>query len=151
MKKIIIVISLLIIIAISAFVIYSRNNNQTGKFYLENEYYGIGEIIDIDASKLKKENYLLFIYNNFCAFRIPCDSIFESFTKESNITILSMPFDEFKETELYRTVKYAPSVLVIKKGKIVAYLDAEKDEDVPRYQDVSEFTSWVSNYIYLSK
>ena len=39
------------------------------------------------------------------------------------------------------------------KGKIfsVMYLDANKKEDLDRYQDTSSFESWLDKYIYLSK
>ena len=43
-----------------------------------------------------------------------------------------------------------PSV-IIKNGKIVTYLDANKKEDLDRYQDTSSFESWLDKYIYLSK
>ena len=62
-----------------------------------------------------------------------------------------MPFDEFKDTYLYDTVKYAPSVIIVHKGKVVAYLDAENDDDLKKYQDTLEFKDWLSNYIYLEK
>lgn len=154
MKKTLLIIPIIIIVIGVIIIVNQKNNEVTEKFYLADKYYNRAEVIDIDASNLKKiekENYLLFTYNNYCAFQIPCEDIFESFTKNENITILSMPFAEFKKTKYYRTVKYAPSVLIVKNGNVVGYLDAEKDEDIPKYQDVSAFTNWVSNYIYLSK
>ena len=48
-------------------------------------------------------------------------------------------------------MKYAPSVLIIKDGKIVTFLDAEKNSDIEKYQDIDKFTEWVSKYIYLKK
>ena len=153
MKKKLLIIIPLIILGIIILII-KLNNKSIEKFYLEDKYYHNDSVISIDASsleKIKKESYLLFVYNNFCRFQIPCEDIFETFTKENKIAILAMPFDEFKSTNLYHTVKYAPSVIVVKEGKIVAYLDAEKDEDVPKYQDTAVFTNWLSNYIYLDK
>ncbi len=97
------------------------------KFYLNDSYYGSPEIRDIKADDLKSEDsFLLFTYNYYCSLAIPCDEIFKSFSKNENIEILSMSIDEFKKTSYYKTVKYAPSVLIIKDGKIVAFLDAEK-------------------------
>ena len=71
--------------------------------------------------------------------------------KNENIEILSMSIDEFKKTSYYKTVKYAPSVLIIEDGKIVTFLDAEKNSDIEKYQDIDKFTEWVSKYIYLTK
>ena len=71
--------------------------------------------------------------------------------EKNNIAFVSIPFAEFKSTNYYNTVKYAPSIIVIKKGKIVDYLDADSDEDIIKYQDVEAFESWISQYIYLEK
>ena len=62
-----------------------------------------------------------------------------------------MTFSEFKNTYLYDTVKYAPSVLIVENNKIIAYLDANKDDDLEKYQDVNKFKDWVNNYINISK
>ena len=63
------------------------------------------------------------------------------------IDFLSMPFKEFKNTKYYNKVKYAPSIIIIKQGKIVSYLDANKDKDLQKYQDVHEFENWINKYI----
>ena len=75
--------------------------------------------------------------------------IFEEYAKNKNITILTIPFDKFKKTEYYKTVKYAPSVIIINKGKIITYLDAEKDKDIKLYQDTNKFGNWIVKYIKL--
>ena len=43
------------------------------------------------------------------------------------------------------------TIIIIHKNKIVAYLDADKDEDVDKYQDIKAFTNWVNQYVYLEK
>ncbi len=153
-KYLFILVPSIIIVSVIIVLKFPKKETVISKFYLEDKYYDNNKLIDIDAStfnKLKNENYLLFTYNNYCAFQIPCEDIFELFAKEQNIAIVSMAYDEFKKTKLSRTVKYAPSVLIVKNGKIVTYLDAEKDEDIPKYQDVVAFTDWVMEYIYLNK
>ena len=67
------------------------------------------------------------------------------------IDMYSIRYEEFEKTDYVNKVKYAPSVLIIKNGKIVTYLDANKKEDLDRYQDTSSFESWLDKYIYLSK
>ena len=92
---------------------------------------------------------MLYVFNSFCKFSIPCDSIFAEFMKNNNITIMSIPYDKYKKTDFVKKVKYAPTVIIIHKNKIISYLDADKDEDVNKYQDIEEFTNWVKEYIYL--
>ena len=62
------------------------------------------------------------------------------FKANNNISILSIPFSEFKNTKLSKKIKYAPTVIIVDKGKVITSLNAESDNDLPKYQDVDEFT-----------
>ena len=122
------------------------------RIYLSDEYYNLGEFIDIKSDKLEElndGNYVIYVYNNYCNLKIPCDTIFKKFMENNKIDFLSMQIEEYKKTKLYETVKYAPSVIVVEKEKVIAYLDANSDTDLKKYQDVNEFTNWISKYIYL--
>lgn len=122
------------------------------KFSLEKEYYKDSGLVDISSSEVdqlikQKKSFLLFTYNSFCSFSVPCDTVFEESAKKKNIVILQIPFDDFKKTTLHKKITYGPSVILVKEGKIVDYLDAGKDEDVEKYQDSSKFIEWISKYI----
>ena len=152
-KKVIFVIIPLLLIGIITFVLM---NNKSEKFSLEDKYYGTGEFIDVSNSELEniiknKENFLLYTYNNYCSLPIPCDSIFGSVMKEYGFNILQIKFSDFKETNLYKKVKLAPSVLIFKDGKLIEFLDAESDNDLKKYQNKEEFKNWLNNYIGLKK
>ncbi len=152
-KKIIIVAIILTIIIIVPAILMM---NKYEKFYIEDKYYTNGEFIKIDSKKLNelidsKESFILYTYNDYCSLKIPCDDIFEKVSKENNISIYSIRYEEFEKTEYIKKVKFAPSVLIIKDSKIISYLDANKKEDLEKYQDTSEFKKWLESYIYLSK
>lgn len=124
------------------------------KIYLSNEFYSEGNFKEINNDSINQYNnktYLLFTYNNYCSLPIPCDKIFLKVAKKNNISILSMPFSEFKKTVFYDTVKYAPSIIIVDEGKVIKYLDANKDEDLEKYQDVDKFEKWLNENIYLKK
>ncbi len=129
-----------------------NNKNNIEIFKLENKYYNTNEFIKVSDNDLEelinnKESFIVFTYNNYCNLKIPCDQIFEEFMNNNNISIVSIPFESFKETSLYKGIKYAPSIIIIKKGKVIDYLDAASDEDLNKYQDVDEFTNWLKTYI----
>ncbi len=71
--------------------------------------------------------------------------------KKYNIDFIKIPFSEFKKTNYYETIKYAPSIIIIKNKEIIAYLDANDDKDLNKYQKLEEFESWMDNYIYFGK
>lgn len=124
------------------------------KIYLSNEYYNNGSLINYNSEELtnlKDKTYLLFTYNNYCSLPIPCENIFKSVMEKYNIDIIQIPFTEFKKTNFYSTVKYAPSILIIQNNEIISYLDPNKDEDLPKYQDESKFEDFLKEYIYLTK
>ena len=144
MKKILTILCLLIILTTGC-------QNGQERFHLDKKYYNKGEYINVDDkefSKIKGENYILFTYNNFCNLPKPCEQIFKKFMKKYNIDFLSISFDKFKKTSLYKTVKYAPSIIIVKEGKIVTYLDADNDDDLDKYQDENKFENWIKSYIY---
>lgn len=152
-KKIIIIISILLLLIIPLIYILTNNNKNIEKFYLTDNYYNNSQFIQIkskEISNLNKDNYLLFTYNNYCTLPIPCEYIFEEFMKKYNISIVSMPFIEYKKTNYYKKIKYAPTIIIIKDGKIIDYLDANSNEDLNKYQNIEDFENWISKYIYLN-
>jgi hypothetical protein len=151
-KTIIILIGLIIVFLGIYFILNTFSTKE--KIYLSDKYYNtIDKYVDIDSEdiiNLNNDNYLLFIYNNFCIFSVPCDVIFEEFMEKYNISILHITFDEFKKTNYYKKIKFAPSIAIINNGKIIDYLKADSDDDVIKYQDVDEFEKWLDKYIYFT-
>ena len=145
------VIVILVVLVLFAVCLSFKHNK---KIYLSDKYYNNGSFIDIDSdqlSKLNNDKYVLFTYNNYCSLAIPCDEVFKKFMEKYNIDFLTMPFEEFRKTDLYKEVKYGPSVIVVNKNKIVSYLDANKDDDINKYQDTYEFEKWLDKFIYFNK
>lgn len=123
---------------------------------LEDKYYNNNTFItstatEIDSYLENKESFILYTYNNYCTLKIPCESVFESFMANNNISILSIPFSELKNSKLSKKIKYAPTVIIVDKGKVITSLNAESDNDLPKYQDVDEFTNWIKEYIVIDR
>ena len=151
MKKTIIIFITFIVVLLISIIIFRPNNS---KIYLDDKYYNEGNFIEITSDQLNNidsKNYVIFTFNNYCNFEKPCDQIFQEFMKKYKIDFLSISFEQFKKTKYYNEVKYAPSIIIVNNNKIVKYLDAEKDEDIERYQDVNKFKEWLDNYIYFTK
>lgn len=143
MKKFIIIIMCLFLTACT----------NSSKFSIEKEYYKESKFINVkseDIEKLKenKKSFIVFTYNNYCILETPCDEVFKKVMDKYSLSFLYLPYEEMKSTFIYNEVKMAPSVILIKEGKIVAYLDAESDEDLPKYQDVDEFDKWLNSFIF---
>ena len=121
-------------------------------FYLNDKYYNNGDYVNVTSNDINyNESYLLYTYNNFCVLPVHCENIFKEAMDKYKIDVLSMPFDDFKNTNYYKKVKYAPSIIIIKNGEIISYLDANSDKDLDKYQDANKFINWLKEYIYLEK
>lgn len=152
-KKVILVFLLIL----STGCVFSKKTNQNddlNRLRLTEKYYNKGDFVKINKEEFtnhKNETYVLYVYNNYCSLAIPCEDIFKSFMEKYNIDFLSMPFEEFKEIDLYNSIKYAPSVIIVNNGNIVSYLDANASSDLEKYQDSLAFEKWMNDYIYFSK
>jgi len=71
--------------------------------------------------------------------------------KENDLYVYNIGLKIYKKSRLYQEVKYAPSVIIIYKGKILAYTDANSDEDLKLSKSREEFKKWITSYIYLNK
>lgn len=151
MKKVIAIISIVITVGILfACLMFIPKDN---KFYLKDKHYNTEErFIEIDAEQLKdlvknKESFAIYTYLPYCTFKIPCDVIFKTFLNNNNMSFYGVPYDELSKVDSFKEIKYAPSVILVKDGDVVTYLDANSDEDLSKYQDVDDFSNWIKKYI----
>lgn len=148
MKKIKVFLLILVIILLTG-----CNNRQIS---LEDKYYHNSEIVEIDKDGYSnlvndKENFVMFIYQPMCITSNNFEKILNDFSNEYQITIYKMPYSLVKDTPLIDTIKYYPSFVIFKNGKVVIYLDANSNEDIKYYQEINEFTKWFSEYVVIDK
>lgn len=153
-KKVIIpiIIIVTIIIAIVTFLIV--NNKKT--FYLENALYGNSSMIEIGYEQLTKltddkKSFAVFVYQPMCVNSEDFESVLSGFLEEKNMSIYKIAFSDIKNEELGKTIKYYPSFIIYKNGKIVDFLEADKDEDVDIYTSKKGFEDWFTKYVKLKK
>ena len=143
-----------IVLLIAIFFLFWCACNKQEKFYLNKNYYNKGEYISVDSrglENIKNNSMIIYTYNNFCNLPIHCENIFKEFMDKYQIDFISIPFAEFKKTSFYQDVSFAPSIVIVNKGKIVDYLKADSDNDYDKYQNTDVFEKWLSDYIYFSK
>ena len=57
----------------------------------------------------------------------------------------------YKNSDLYKQVKYAPTIIIVYKGKIIAYLDNENDDHIKLNESEEEFDKWFTSYVHVKK
>ena len=101
MKKSITISIVILLIIVLAIIYLNKEKDITIPFKIEDKYYGKSEYIKVNnknINKMKKESYILFTYNDYCTFPIPCEEIFKKYMDKENISIVSIPFIEYKKT-----------------------------------------------------
>src|SRR5574344_783200 len=130
MKRIIFIVILIVLIILGVLLI-TKNN----KYYLDDKYYASGKYILEDSSQVNKlidnkSSFILFTYNSYCSFPIACEDVFKEVMLKYKIDIIKIPFANFRKTKLYKNIKFAPTIILIKDGKVITYLHTDSDADL---------------------
>ncbi len=124
-------------------------------FKLDDEYYNKKEVINVDENDFNKlikdkKSFVIFVYMSGCLSCSDFDNVLVDFLEENKITIYKIAYADAKETSLKKKILYAPSLVIFKEGKMVAYLDAVSKEDLPYYESSEELKKWFTKYVELN-
>lgn len=123
------------------------------KVKLDAEYYADGaEFMELTAGEYEglieaKKSFVVMVDQSGC---ITADRLREYVTRymtETGILVYKMMFEQVKESSLHDQVKYYPSVVVVDKGVVRAYLRADSDEDAEVYNNYNAFREWMEKYL----
>lgn len=154
-NKVFICLSILFVLLITVVIIIFNNKIQE-PFYMEDSYYGTDNMTEIKFDELnnlidKKESFAVFIYQPSCIASSDFESVLSGFLKDNQISIYKIAFSNIKDTNIGKTIKYYPSFIVYNKGKIIDFLEADKDEDIKYYSSKDGFKSWFTRYVKLKE
>lgn len=151
-KRLILIISgaALLIIGLIGLLVTFLTRGQ--KFPLDSDQFGSAEFIDIsgeDYEKLlsDKKSFLVFVDQDGCITARGLEERLGQISKEKNLKIYHIMFSDARNTSMHENVKHYPSVVIIDKGKMAAWLKADADEDKERYNSLESLEQWLNNYI----
>ena len=97
----------------------------------------------------KKKSFVIFVDQSGCDGADRLRKFSNDYFPESGVKVHKMMFSDLKETTLHEKVKYYPSLVVIRKGNVQAFLRADLDEDVDAFNQYGSFIDWVNQHILL--
>ena len=123
-------------------------------FDLPDKYYEESKVEELDLDGLNKliddkESFGLYVFLPGCSACSDFKKVLDEFQKDNKLTFYSTEIANAHKTELKEKFKYAPSFVIYKEGKIVAYLDYASDKDKKYYKNVDNFKEWLTKYINL--
>lgn len=123
------------------------------KVKLDAEYYADGvEFMELPAEEYEelakaKKSFVVFVDQDGCTTADRLREYVARCMTEMGILAYEMMFSELKETSLHEQVKYYPSVVVVDKGAVRAYLRADSDDDAEAYNNYDAFKEWMRKYL----
>lgn len=152
-KLLILLFSILLLIIIITLVVKLKKEQV---FYLNDKYYGTSSLIETDTNEIdnlikNKESFALLVHSSEgCNVSKDFEKIIKEFIDTYEISLYSTSFKNMCETKISKQMIYTPSVVIFKKGKLVTYLNAISNEDLPYYESKENFKEWFSKYVFLN-
>ena len=130
------------IIATGAIIALNIINNNA-PFRLDDEYYATSEYIDINKDEYEQ------LISNKKTFIVMIDKPGCITTPAMRENMANFPDDmQFKYYRIiWDDVKVTPSVAIIRKGEVKAWLQADRDEDTKYFNDGEALKEWIKKYI----
>ena len=115
---------------------------------LADEYYGESEMMTLTKDEYEKllaegKSFVVMVDNAGCTTTERMRGMMAEFPGEMQFKYYQMMWPEAMESSLHEYVKYFPSVVVVKDGKVAYYLRADADEDAIYYNSGDELEKWL--------
>lgn len=142
-------------ILVCAITLFGCGKSKVKPFELEEKYYGTGSFITVsESSTVKdleeaKESYVVYVYLSGCTTCASFKPIVLEVIQEKGLIAYEAPIGYLKEAKsvMAKKIKRAPSLALIKEGKLVAYLDNMKGSDAKYYESAEGLASFIDKYI----
>lgn len=97
----------------------------------------------------EKKTFLLYVYLPGCVSCASFKPVVKEFIDSNNINMYQMNYQIIKDTGniINKSISYTPSIFIFQEGKLLAYLDPQKEEDKNTYKNVENLSTWINEYI----
>lgn len=137
-------------VIISGVFILALKSASSGKVKLDAEYYGTS-----GSTSIKKEQYEQMIKDKksfiVASSASLCNSnildYIDTFSDEEKVSFVSINWAELKGTNATEMIKFPPTIFIVEKGDIRAYLDSDAEKDVEKYNDYEVFKAWMGENV----
>lgn len=143
--------ALIAIAAVACAVFFSL---RPAPFRLDEQYYSSAALDSISASELQqlvdeKKSFAVFVSQPSCRASADFEKVLQSFIFETPMRFYEIAFSDLKELSFASEVRFYPSFLIFKQGKLVDFLEADNDDDASAYTSLDGFKAWLSKQVIL--
>ncbi|MBR2709837.1 hypothetical protein IKE72_02030 [Candidatus Saccharibacteria bacterium] len=110
------------------------------------------EMQEISAAEYEQmvqdgKSFIVFVDQDGCVTADRLQGFVEDYAHEKGLKVYKIQFSAARDSSMHEKVKYYPSVVIVDKGRVHAYLRADSDEDAHAYNDAPTFRAWLEKYI----
>ena len=150
LKQTVAIVSALIAVIMGVITIFIALQFRT--FRLDDEYYGTNEAIDINKEEYEKlvadkKSFIIMVDKPECFTTANMREWMAEFPADMQFKYYRIMWGEAKDSSLHEKIKFVPAVALIRNGQVVAFLDADSDEDAPMYNDAAALQNWIRKYV----
>lgn len=125
-----------------------------GRVVMSTEYRGEGGIGTITIDDLRKmteekKSFILFVSQPGCQAAEKLRGILQELITEYPIQIFEVGFSDLKDSGLANEVRFYPSLVVYRQGKVAEFLDANDSADTEAYNSLDGLRNWLTNVVIL--
>jgi hypothetical protein len=161
-KLILIAIGTLIALAVFGFVFYKILGGAGNKVEVEDSIVLEAEYKNTDGKQIElatkseeparfldqmledKKSFVLYVSLPICnGDAAKFKQYVLDFQHREKVSFYYLTSDYIKDTKIYETVKYFPSVIIVKEGKIINFLKYDSDSDIEYYKSYDGFSKWI--------
>lgn len=151
--QIVVPIAIIIVVVVGGFLFVGATAgwfSQSQEITLDAEYLGKNEASTLDPSAYEKmvnekKSFIVIAYLPTCTADII--KYMKEYSAERDISYFYLNWSDLRQTSLKGTVDFSPSVILISKGRPIAHLRADSNEDTAKYNDFSIFSAWLDQYL----
>lgn len=147
-------IILLIVVVVSGVLFVGATSgwfdNTDTRVVLDEEYHpGKADFLSLGANEYEEllgaqKSFIIFVDQEGCTTADRLNEYITKYIEERGIIVYRMMFSDVKESSLHDQVKYYPSMVIVSKGKPVAWLKADSDDDAEFYNNYEKFEEWLN-------
>lgn len=152
-NKLFIIIPTVLIVAMAAVcaIIFTL---QPASFRLDDRYYDDAALETISADDLQrlvdeKSSFAVFVSQPSCRTSADFEKILQSFIVEHPLHLYEIAFSDLKTLPVADEVRFYPSFLIFKNGKLVNFLEADSNDDASAYTSLDGFITWFTQQVIL--
>lgn len=140
-----------VLLVVAAVVIF-----RDSRVVLSEEYRGEGGIGMVTTDDLRtmvndKKSFLLFVSQPECIAAEKLRGILQELITEYPIQIFEISFADLKGSGLADEVRFYPSLVIYRQGKVAEFLDANDDADAAAYNSLDGLKEWLTNVVILDR